>query len=118
MRQSSLARRPGAATIARRLALVALLGMAPVACMQPPTSEASVVDQRPGLSFKSSEAALGATVLVDGQQVGTVGQFLEGEGRLRVLPGTHQVRVMQGGAMLIDERVYVADGVNKTIRVD
>ena len=72
---------------------------------------------RPGLAFKTS-GALDAAIFIDGQNVGTVGQYLEGEALLRVLPGTHQVQVMRGSAMLVDQRVYVADGVNKTIRVD
>ncbi len=100
-----------------RVAMVLALGIAPSACIHPPTSEASVSDMRPGLSFKST-GAYDANIFIDGQSVGTVGQYLEGEGRLRVLPGTHQVQVVRGNAVLVDERVYMADGVNKTIRVD
>ena len=117
MPSPSISVRRRSASSLQRLAVVLCLGIAPVACIQPPTSTASVSDMRPGLAFKTS-GALDAAIFIDGQNVGTVGQYLEGEALLRVLPGTHQVQVMRGSAMLVDQRVYVADGVNKTIRVD
>lgn len=117
MRTPSNSSRRLPASSLRRLAVVLCLGIAPVACIQPPTSTASVSDMRPGLAFKAT-SALDAAIFIDGQSVGTVGQYLEGESLLRVLPGTHQVQVMRGSTVLVDERVYVADGVNKTIRVD
>ena len=100
-----------------RLAVIAALATAPVACIQPPTSSASVSDLRPGISFNASNAT-DASVLVDGQTVGQVGDFLTGHGLLRVLPGTHQIRVVRGEAVLLDERVYLGDGVNRAFTVD
>jgi len=97
------------------LALVAVLFS--VACVQLPTSEQNVVDQRPGIAFTAS-AAINADVLVDGQVAGKVGDYLSGQAYLRVLPGTHHIQVQENGVMLLDERVYVGVGVNKTLRVN
>ncbi len=104
-------------THTQRVALILALGIAPVACIQPPTSSASVSDIRPGISFNASNAT-DASVIVDGQSMGLVGDFLTGHGLLRVLPGTHQVEVIRGEAVLLDERVYLGDGVNRSFRVD
>lgn len=100
-----------------RLAVIAALAISPIACVQPPTSSASVSDLRPGISFNANNAT-DATVLVDGQNVGLVGDFLTGHGLLRVLPGTHQIKVVLGDAVLLDERVYLGDGVNRAFAVD
>lgn len=102
---------------AQRLALIAALGIAPVACIQPPTSSASVSDLRPGISFNTTTAG-DAVVFVDGQRVGVVNDFLSGHGVLRVVSGTHQVQVVRGDATLLDERVYLGDGVNRAFRVE
>lgn len=101
----------------QRLALIAALGIAPVACIQPPTSSTSVSDLRPGISFNTS-SAYDAVVFVDGQRVGVVNDFLTGHGVLRVVSGTHQVQVVRGDTTLLDERVYLGDGVNRAFRVE
>ncbi|MFK7965046.1 MAG: hypothetical protein AB8C46_13870 [Burkholderiaceae bacterium] len=101
----------------RRIALILALGIAPVACIQPPTSSASVSDIRPGISFNTATAG-DATVFVDGQRVGVVSDFLTGHGVLRVVSGTHQVQVVRGDTTLLDERVYLGDGVNRAFRVE
>ncbi|MGH1359543.1 MAG: hypothetical protein ACRBC3_12310 [Burkholderiaceae bacterium] len=103
--------------LATRLLVIAALATLPVACIQPPTSSASVSDLRPGISFNASQSG-DASVIVDGQTMGLVGDFLTGHGVLRVLPGTHQVKVVRGDAVLLDERVYLGDGVNRSFRVD
>ena len=91
------------------------------ACVQMPTENAGIVDMRPQISFKSSLDVAGANVFVDGLPVGSVQVYLEttekGGTALRVLPGVHQVRVVRGEQILLDERVYLADGVSKTLLV-
>ncbi len=102
---------------AKKLMVVSALfgGMVSItACVQYPTERSGVSDMRPQISFRfdAADARLGdARVLVDGLDSGRVGDFVEGRSSLRVLSGAHVVRVVSGSAVLLDERVYVGDGV-------
>lgn len=88
------------------------------ACTQMPTERRSVSDMRPQLSFNIVDEGLrSATVYVDGLAMGTVGEFSEGVAALRILSGTHQIRVDLNGRALLEEKIYVGDGVNRTIFV-
>lgn len=48
-----------------------------------------------------------AVVLVDGQSVGTVGEFDGADQTLSVAPGTHLVKIIHGGSVLHDRKVFV-----------
>lgn len=97
--------------------LLAVAGLA--GCVQMPTETSSVVDQRPQISFQvGNEGQLAARVLVDRLDMGVVGDYAAGKGALRVLPGTHQVEVRLGSQQLLNERVYLADGVSRTFRLN
>jgi hypothetical protein len=104
--------------------VLALLGAAALslvvlpACTQLPTEKQSVSDLRPQLSFRIADEGLrAARVLVDGLDMGAVGDFAEGSAALRVLSGSHLVRVVVNGRSLVEEKIYVGDGVNRTILV-
>lgn len=87
-------------------------------CTQVPTEKQNVVDMRPRISFKSSdENALRGKVFVDGLEVGTVGDYLDGKAAVRVLPGNHLVRVQLDGAAIHEEKIYVTEGVNRALIV-
>lgn len=84
-------------------------------CTQMPTEKQSVSDMRPQISFKASNAQLyGARVVIDGLDMGNVGLYLDGASALRIVAGTHQLRVMQGTQVLLDEKFYAGDGVNRS----
>lgn len=85
-----------------------------VGCVQMPTEKQSVVDQRPQITFRvngQSQRAAGARVFVDELDMGSVQDFLDGQASLRVLPGTHVVKVQTGSNVLLMERAYLGDGV-------
>lgn len=87
-------------------------------CTQMPTEKQSVSDMRAQLAFKvESDRARFARVMVDSMDVGAVSDYIEGTAAVRVLPGTHQLRVVAGSEVLIDEKIYVGDGVNRTFNV-
>lgn len=87
-------------------------------CVQMPTETRQVADLRPGISFQAqSPRAAHSQVFVDGLNVGRVEDFLEGKGILRVLSGTHALRVVDGTSILLEERFYLGDGVNRTFAV-
>ena len=97
------------------LALTTLVG-----CVQYPTERQGVVDLRPQISFQFDPADArmnDARVLINGLDSGRLGDFMEGKGALRVLPGTHAVRVVSGSEVLLDERAYLGDGVARPFNV-
>jgi hypothetical protein len=96
------------------MVLIACAAPALMGCVQLPTERQSVVDLRPQFSFRfdASDARMtDARVFVDGLEAGRMGEFLDGKGSLRVLTGSHVVRVVSGNDVLLEERVYVGDGV-------
>ena len=82
-----------------------------------PTEQASVIDNRPTISFKTTGNADAMTVAVDGIVAGTVSQYKAPKAGLRVLPGTHVVTITRADGTKSTQRVYVSDGVTKTLNV-
>lgn len=102
-----------------RLFVVLLAASALGGCVQMPTETQSVVDQRPQISFWiGHEGHQAARVLVDRLDMGAVGDYATGRGALRVLPGTHVIEVRLGSQQLLNERVYLADGVSRAFRLN
>lgn len=109
-------------TLVRMTLAAALLASLPVlgiyGCTQMPTEKQGVSDIRPQISFKAADTQLhSARVIVDGLDMGSLGTFLEGVAALRIVSGTHQVRVMNGAQVLLDEKFYTGDGVNRTFLI-
>lgn len=97
--------------------LVAALALALTACVQMPTEKQGISDLRPQISFSvdtADERAMSSLVFVDGIEVGAASQFRHGVNSLKILPGTHQIKVIGNGETLLEERVYIGDGVNKS----
>jgi hypothetical protein len=89
-------------------------------CVQYPTENHQVVDQRPQISFRfdaANPSRAQARVMVDGLDAGTLGDFQDGKGALRVLPGTHVVRVVADNQTLLEERTYLGNGVARAFAV-
>jgi hypothetical protein len=85
------------------------------ACTQMPTEKQGVSDMRPQLSFKAgNEQAKAAAILVDGLPMGAVGDYLEGIAALRIVSGTHVLTVVLGSQVLLEQKFYIGDGVNRT----
>ena len=99
--------------------LLILAGLSMIsACVQMPTEKTGVADLRPALTFKLENSAnQTARVHVDGLDMGQVEAYLEGKAVLRVLPGTHRVQILSGSTVLLDEKMYLADGVVRTLVV-
>lgn len=84
-------------------------------CTQMPTEKQGVSDIRPQISFKATDTKHhSARVFVDGLDMGTLSTYLEGVAALRIVSGSHQLRVMHGSQVLLDEKFYAGDGVNRT----
>lgn len=92
--------------------------MAAGGCTQMPTEKQSISDLRPQIAFKAdNEMIRSARVMVDGLDMGAVGDYLEGSAALRILTGTHVLRVVQGNQVLLDEKFYLGDGVSRSFLV-
>lgn len=100
------------------LFMLGLLVMLVSACTQMPTEKQNVTDMRPQLSFKIlDERLLVAKIYVDGLDMGSIGEFREGVASLRIRSGSHQIRININDQVLIEEKLYFGDGVNRTILV-
>jgi hypothetical protein len=87
-------------------------------CTQMPTEKQSVSDMRPQISFKTVDAQRHvARVVVDGLDMGSLGAYLDGSAALRIVPGTHELRVLQGTQVLLNEKFYLGEGVNRTFTI-
>lgn len=101
------------------VAFAAMLGGL-VGCVQMPTEKQTIVDMRPQISFRFNTAdwQMGnALVFVDDREVGRVNDFVDGKSSLRVVPGTHLVRVQHEDKVFLNERVYLADGAVRPIQI-
>ncbi|HPU50658.1 MAG TPA: hypothetical protein PK359_03795 [Burkholderiaceae bacterium] len=88
------------------------------ACVQLPTEKQRVVDTRPSISFRVDPTSdLSARVLVDGLDMGSLADFLDGAGSLRILSGTHVIKVIKGTDLLLNEKIYLGDGVGRTLNI-
>lgn len=90
------------------------------ACVHYPTEKQSVVDQRPQIALRMSDVdgrTGAARVLVDGLDVGSAREFVEGRAALRVLPGTHIIQVVLDERVLLMERAYLSDGVVRSFEI-
>jgi hypothetical protein len=110
---TKLLRMTMAATLLAGLPVLGIYG-----CTQMPTEKQGVSDLRPQISFKTTDAQQhAARVIVDGLDMGSLGAYLEGIAALRIISGTHQVRVVLGNQVLLDEKFYAGDGVNRTFLI-
>lgn len=69
-------------------------------------------------SFRvEAEGNLSARVLVDGMDSEPSPDYLAGQSALRILPGNHHIQVVSGGSILLDEKTYIGDGVNRSFLI-
>lgn len=101
-----------------RFLLVSVFALMLSACVQTPTQNTQVVDDRPGLAFElSSSAAEAYELKVDGVSYGRVEQYLAGENRLRIIDGSHLVELRKGGDVVFTQKVYLGAGSNRILKV-
>jgi len=101
------------------ISLVVALSFLLSACVKQPTSSEKIVDDRPAISFKSQSGALDGAyvVFVDNLRVGTASQYPAGRAALRVLSGSHLLRVERGGEVVLEQEVYLGDGAVREILI-
>ncbi len=99
-------------------AMAALIMLGATGCVQVPTEKQSISDLRPQISFKVlDDRLLAARVQLDGLDVGQVSDYVDGVAGMRIRAGTHIIRVNFGSEILLEEKFYLADGVNRSFVV-
>lgn len=89
-----------------------------VGCVQSPTKETRVVDDRPGLTFElQSPETRDHELFVDDVSYGPVSQYLQGESQLRLVDGSHRIKLVRSGEVTFSQRIYLGAGVNRVIKV-
>lgn len=99
------------------LAILTMTILTVAGCVQMPTERQAVVDMRPQISFIAEPQVGEALIYIDNVPVGKVREFLDGRAALRVVPGSHDIRVVHGSQTLLQERFYIGDGVSKSFVV-
>lgn len=80
-----------------------------------PVETTRVVGDHPAILVQGAPA--GATLSVDGLLAGPVTDASGAPQAIRVEPGTHVLAVGSNGVTLLRERVFVDDGIVKTITI-
>jgi hypothetical protein len=100
--------------------IVLLLALHSTACIQMPTEKQEVADLRPQLSFSLADPDDDAgqyRVYVDGLDMGSAAGYLAGKNGMKVLSGTHVLKVEGRGRVVFQERLYLGDGATRTILI-
>lgn len=92
---------------------ILMISISLAGCSMPATT-VKTVDSRPSISIAG--APTGATLMVDGRQIGNAVDY-NGEPHVLLLePGTHRVVVTQSGSVIYDQQIFV-DSESKRIVV-
>jgi hypothetical protein len=89
------------------------------ACVQYPTEKKEVADVRPSIVFSIAENmdATQYRVFVDNLDMGPLARYVSGAGALRLLSGSHIVRIETAGNAIFQESIYLGDGATRTLQV-
>lgn len=101
-----------------RMLLALLICLTLTACVQSPTRNTQVVDDRPGIAFElPSVASEYYELRIDGVSYGYVRQYQAGENLLKIIDGTHQVELLSDGEVVFHQEIYLGAGVNRVLKV-
>ena len=87
-------------------------------CTQWPTEKQSILDMRPGISFKAQNPELlNGKVILDNLDMGMARDYQEGSAMLRILPGPHLLVISLNGQKIFEEKIFASDGVYQTFLI-
>lgn len=90
-------------------------------CVQMPTEQQSIVDDRPTVDFVISNKRSdfeNIVVFVDGVEMGMASNFRAGVSKLRILPGMHSLMLQVNGVVLLREDFYISSGSSRSFVVN
>lgn len=88
-----------------------------LAACQMPGEHRVVSDNSAGISFSIPESGSDRDyqVFVDGLPMGDAKGFAKGKHILKIISGTHVIRVERDGVEVLKEKIYVSSGTNKVL---
>lgn len=78
-----------------------------------PETRTDAVDERPTLIVANASDT--AVLWVNGVELGAAKQYDGAPGVLRLTPGSHTIEVRDGGAVIHQENMYLADAMTRTV---
>lgn len=97
-----------------RVLLISVILTGLVGCAYP-ASELRVPDDRPSLAIRG--APHDAILYVDGLAMGAAQQYNGKESALLLEPGTHKIEVLSKGKTLLQEKIFLGGGEQKTLSI-
>ena len=97
-----------------RFLLISMILVGLAGCAYP-TSELRIPDDRPRLAIRG--APQDAILYVDGLAMGPAQQYNGQEAALLVEPGTHKIEVISKGKTLLQEKIFLGGGEQKTLNI-
>lgn len=84
-----------------------------------PTTTSTIVDDRPVLvfEFENTVPSDAVEIYVDNLPMGKAQDFLAGSHGLKVIPGTHVIRLQLSGNTIYERNLYLGEGATKTVYV-
>lgn len=104
----------------KQIMLFAITALLLLGCVQTPTHETRVVDDRPRVSFDVSdlERKPGSYyVRIDGIDFGSIDKYLRDKNALPLLPGQHTVEVLLEGSVVFSKKIYLGEKSVRVIKV-
>lgn len=94
--------------------LIALSLLSLSSCSRYPTQTSRSVDARPSISFSTPQNS-SYEFFVDGTFMGKTSDFITGQAKLMLTQGSHILKIVKGGIVIQENKVYLSDDVEKTI---
>lgn len=104
----------------KRLALITAISLLLLGCVRTPTQDTKIVDDRPRVSFDTSELQQTADdyrLRVDGIDYGSVAQYLRDKNALPLLSGQHLIEVLRGSEVVFEKKLYLGENSSRVITV-
>lgn len=98
----------------RRIVFSRLIGLTALSGCANPVEQTRTVDHRSTIVVKNAPSD--SVLYVDGLSMGNASQYVDQA--LVLEPGTHQVQIRQGGAVIHAEKIFVSGTGTKTITVN
>ena len=85
-----------------------------------PTETSSITDDRPVImfNFENKEPKTPVKVYIDGLYMGDALKFKAGEKGLKIIAGTHIIKVENDNTVIFEEKLYIGRGATKTINLN